>query len=230
MRPDLVVAGINMGPNMGDDITYSGTVSVAMEGTLLGVPSIALSVNAKKDFNFKPAADFAKRLAKFVLENGLHKDTLLNVNIPNVDGDDLVDGVDDCPEEVGPASNHGCPVAGPGPNNNDSDSDGVTNDQDQCPNQSGVASNQGCPVSNTDPDPDQNNDENDSSACSFKGSTNAYSFGGTGSRVLCGNATGCSLSSFVVDNKGHYFMALLSLGVFMLLGLKRLKTQKDSNK
>ena len=89
MRPDLVVAGINKGPNMGDDITYSGTVSVAMEGTLLGVPSIALSVNAKKDFNFKPAADFANRLAKFVLEKGLHKDTLLNVNVPNLDGDDI---------------------------------------------------------------------------------------------------------------------------------------------
>ncbi|MBF8250934.1 MAG: 5'/3'-nucleotidase SurE [Deltaproteobacteria bacterium] len=89
MRPDLVVAGINKGPNMGDDITYSGTVSVAMEGTLLGVPSIALSVNAKKDFNFKPAADFANRLAKFVLENGLHKDTLLNVNVPNLDGDEI---------------------------------------------------------------------------------------------------------------------------------------------
>lgn len=89
MRPDLVIAGINKGPNMGDDITYSGTVSVAMEGTLLGSPSIAVSVNAKKDFNFKPAADFAKRLAVYVLKNGLRKDTLLNVNVPNLDEDEI---------------------------------------------------------------------------------------------------------------------------------------------
>lgn len=84
-RPALVIAGINKGPNLGDDITYSGTVSVAMEGTLLGVPSIAMSVTAKKDFNFKPAAEFARRLARFVLKNGLPKDTLLNVNVPNTE-------------------------------------------------------------------------------------------------------------------------------------------------
>lgn len=84
-RPALVIAGINKGPNLGDDITYSGTVSVAMEGTLLGVPSIAMSVTAKKDFNFRPAAEFAKRLAGFVLKNGLPKDTLLNVNVPNTE-------------------------------------------------------------------------------------------------------------------------------------------------
>lgn len=86
MRPDLVIAGINKGPNLGDDITYSGTVSVAMEGTLLGLPSIAMSVVAKKDFDFKSAADFAGRLAVFVLKNGLPKDTLLNVNVPNMKG------------------------------------------------------------------------------------------------------------------------------------------------
>lgn len=89
VRPDLVVAGINKGPNMGDDITYSGTVSVAMEGTLLGAPSIAVSVNAKRDFNFKSAADFTNRLASFVLKNGLPKDTLLNVNVPNLDSADI---------------------------------------------------------------------------------------------------------------------------------------------
>lgn len=86
-RPDIVVAGINKGPNLGDDITYSGTVSVAMEGTLLGVPSIAVSLVARRDFNFKPAADFAKTLARFVLKNGLPKDTLLNVNVPAIDAD-----------------------------------------------------------------------------------------------------------------------------------------------
>lgn len=84
-KPDLVIAGINKGPNLGDDITYSGTVSVAMEGTLLGAPSIAMSVTAKSDFNFKPAAEFARVLASFVLKNSLPKDTLLNVNVPNVE-------------------------------------------------------------------------------------------------------------------------------------------------
>ena len=88
-RPDLVIAGINKGPNMGDDITYSGTVSVAMEGTLLGVPSIAMSLTAKGNFNFNPAAEFAKRLAKFVLKNGLPKDTLLNVNVPDIESEKI---------------------------------------------------------------------------------------------------------------------------------------------
>ncbi|MCZ6639766.1 MAG: 5'/3'-nucleotidase SurE, partial [Candidatus Dadabacteria bacterium] len=51
-KPDLVVSGINKGENVGDDITYSGTVSAAMEGTLLGIPSIALSLVGRSDFNF----------------------------------------------------------------------------------------------------------------------------------------------------------------------------------
>lgn len=86
-RPDLVIAGINKGPNLGDDITYSGTVSVAMEGTLLGVPSIAMSVTAKSNFIFRPAAEFARRVSRFVLKNGLPTDTLLNVNVPNIESE-----------------------------------------------------------------------------------------------------------------------------------------------
>lgn len=82
-RPDLVVSGINHGANLGDDVTYSGTVSAAMEGTLLGVPSIAMSLavgNGRPDF--EPAASFAARLARSVAEHGLPRDTLLNVNVP----------------------------------------------------------------------------------------------------------------------------------------------------
>lgn len=82
-KPDLVVSGINMGANMGDDITYSGTVSAAMEGTLLGVPSIAFSLPGDEPYDFGDAAKFAKIISQIVLRDGLPDDTLLNVNIPN---------------------------------------------------------------------------------------------------------------------------------------------------
>jgi len=87
-KPDLLVSGINTGGNMGDDITYSGTVSAAWEGTLLGIPSFAISTlcDDKDVFHFGPAADFASRLARAVLRNGLPANTLLNVNVPNTDG------------------------------------------------------------------------------------------------------------------------------------------------
>jgi len=87
-KPDLLVSGINTGGNMGDDITYSGTVSAAWEGTLLGIPSFAVSTlsDDKGIFHFKPAADFASKLARVVLRNGLPANTLLNVNVPNTNG------------------------------------------------------------------------------------------------------------------------------------------------
>jgi 5'-nucleotidase len=83
-RPALVVSGINKGANLGDDVTYSGTVSAAMEGTLLGVPSIAVSLIGRHDFVFDAAAEFARRLATWVLTGGLPPDTLLNVNVPQL--------------------------------------------------------------------------------------------------------------------------------------------------
>ncbi len=83
--PDLVVSGINRGPNLGNDVTYSGTVAAAMEGTLLGIPSIAVSLarpeEAKYDYGF--AAAVAREVALLVLEKGLPEGTLLNVNVPN---------------------------------------------------------------------------------------------------------------------------------------------------
>ena len=79
-RPVLVVAGVNNGTNLGDDVTYSGTVSAAMEGTLLGVPSIAVSLAPGGDL--AGAADVARLIALRVLVMGLPKKTLLNVNVP----------------------------------------------------------------------------------------------------------------------------------------------------
>ena len=81
-RPQLVISGINRGANLGDDITYSGTVSAAMEGTLLGVPAIAVSLVGNEHFDFTAAAEFTCRLATRVLRDHLPPDTLLNVNVP----------------------------------------------------------------------------------------------------------------------------------------------------
>lgn len=91
--PDILVSGINIGGNLGDDVTYSGTVAAAMEGTLLGIPSIAVSLaidpQSNGDLNSKPsrfrlAADIAVKYAGIVLEKGLPKDTLLNINVPDL--------------------------------------------------------------------------------------------------------------------------------------------------
>ena len=84
VRPHIVVSGINKGANLGDDITYSGTVAAAMEGTLLGIPSIAVSLDSKSDFNFDAAADAAVRIVNIVAQKGMPADTLLNINVPNV--------------------------------------------------------------------------------------------------------------------------------------------------
>ncbi|OGP27095.1 MAG: 5'/3'-nucleotidase SurE [Deltaproteobacteria bacterium GWA2_57_13] len=84
VRPDLVVSGINKGPNLGDDIIYSGTVSAAIEGTLLGIPSIAVSLVSFRDLVFAAAAEFAGTLAAQVLQKGMPPGTLLNVNVPSL--------------------------------------------------------------------------------------------------------------------------------------------------
>ncbi|NIP29756.1 MAG: 5'/3'-nucleotidase SurE [Candidatus Dadabacteria bacterium] len=83
-KPDLIVSGINMSANLGDDITYSGTVSAAIEGTLLKIPSIAVSLDSRNNYLFDTAAHYSNLIGKFVLENGLAEDILLNVNIPNL--------------------------------------------------------------------------------------------------------------------------------------------------
>ena len=81
--PALVVSGINRGVNLGDDVTYSGTVSAALEGTILGVPSIAVSQDGGRVFRFEVAADYAVRVARAVLRYGLPEELLLNVNVPD---------------------------------------------------------------------------------------------------------------------------------------------------
>jgi len=80
--PDLVVSGINKGYNLGDDITYSGTVAGAMEGALLGVPAIAVSLCRTPAFDFTQAAQAAALVAEAVLRQGLPPRTFLNVNVP----------------------------------------------------------------------------------------------------------------------------------------------------
>lgn len=82
-RPDLVVSGINHGANLGEDVFYSGTVSAAMEGLLLGIPSIAISFEMKDSYDFAPAAEFAARLVMYVKKRGIMSDTVLNVNVPD---------------------------------------------------------------------------------------------------------------------------------------------------
>ncbi len=79
-----MVSGINKGENLGDDITYSGTVSAAMEGTLLGIPSISISSVGKDNFDFITASLYLQKIAKQVLLNRLPKGTFLNVNVPSL--------------------------------------------------------------------------------------------------------------------------------------------------
>ena len=80
--PDIVVSGVNAGPNMGDDVTYSGTVAAAFEGTLLSIPSVAVSQATFDDYPYEAAARAAARVARSVMESGLPPRTLLNVNVP----------------------------------------------------------------------------------------------------------------------------------------------------
>ncbi len=81
-KPDLVIAGINPGANMGDDITYSGTVCAAMEGCLLGVPSFAISLAKSSKMDFDSTAQFALKVINYILKSGLPKNTFLNINVP----------------------------------------------------------------------------------------------------------------------------------------------------
>lgn len=82
--PSLVVSGINRGSNVGDDITYSGTVCAAMEASLMGLPAFSVSLDSTK---FTPAdltlaAGFSRQVAEQILKNGLPPDTFLNINVP----------------------------------------------------------------------------------------------------------------------------------------------------
>ena len=87
--PSLVVSGINRGANVGDDLTYSGTVAAAVEGTIIGIPSLAVSLAASwpeeaREQEWATAGEIAKRIAHDILTDGLPRLTLLNVNVPNL--------------------------------------------------------------------------------------------------------------------------------------------------
>ncbi|MCK5862422.1 MAG: 5'/3'-nucleotidase SurE [Candidatus Hydrogenedentes bacterium] len=88
-RPDLVVSGINPGANLGDDVTYSGTVAGAFEGMLLGIHSFAVSNVNHRPKHFSSAAKVAHRVAASILARGLPDDTCLNVNIPDLPFEEL---------------------------------------------------------------------------------------------------------------------------------------------
>jgi 5'-nucleotidase len=81
-RPAIAVSGINHGPNLADDVTYSGTVAAAMEASIIGVPAIAFSLAGRGELTFAPAARFARALVAAALARPLPPGLLLNVNVP----------------------------------------------------------------------------------------------------------------------------------------------------
>ena len=83
-EPDIVIAGINRGANLGDDVIYSGTVAAAMEGRFLGLPAIAVSLVGKTGTHFETAAEVVLRLLDKLKRDPLPADTILNVNVPDV--------------------------------------------------------------------------------------------------------------------------------------------------
>ena len=84
MEPDIVIAGINRGANLGDDVIYSGTVAAAMEGRFLGLPAMAVSLTGKIGVHFETAAHVVVRLLEKLQRESLPADTILNVNVPDV--------------------------------------------------------------------------------------------------------------------------------------------------
>ena len=93
---DLVVSGINVGANLGHDVTYSGTVTAAMEAVIMGVPGVAVSLETLEghvgEMDYVPAAHAAGRVVRQVIENGLPQEILLNVNVPFL-AEDKIRGV-----------------------------------------------------------------------------------------------------------------------------------------
>lgn len=86
---DLVISGINSGPNLGGEILYSGTVSAAMEGAFLDIPSIAVSIGSEGSKHYKVAAEFILGLIKVLPSSGLGRRLFLNVNVPNLPADQI---------------------------------------------------------------------------------------------------------------------------------------------
>ena len=83
-EPDMVIAGINLGANMGDDVIYSGTVAAAMEGRFLGLPAMAISLVGHQGQHFSTAAKVVREILTWLDRNPLPADTILNVNVPDI--------------------------------------------------------------------------------------------------------------------------------------------------
>lgn len=92
-RPDMVISGINHGANMGDDTIYSGTVAAAMEGFLLGIPAVAVSLADIQGEHFPTAAEFVTGLVRRLERRPLSEPVLLNINVPDV-GPEAIQGVE----------------------------------------------------------------------------------------------------------------------------------------
>ncbi|MBE9532833.1 MAG: 5'/3'-nucleotidase SurE, partial [Proteobacteria bacterium] len=88
-EPDMVIAGINAGANLGDDVLYSGTVAAAIEGRFLGLPAIAISLNGHTATHYETAAWVAKKLVQQLQKTSLPADTILNVNVPDIPIDEV---------------------------------------------------------------------------------------------------------------------------------------------
>ena len=83
-EPDMVVSGINAGPNLGDDVIYSGTVAAATEGRFLGLPALAVSLAGWENHHFDTAARATGQIIRRLLKQPLAEDTILNINVPNI--------------------------------------------------------------------------------------------------------------------------------------------------
>jgi len=88
-KPDIVVSGINLGSNLGTDVLYSGTVSAAIEGSLYGITSVAVSLDTWQACDFSIAADFTAKLVQTLIKKKLPPNTLLNVNVPAVSANEI---------------------------------------------------------------------------------------------------------------------------------------------
>ena len=88
-EPDMVISGINHGANLGDDVLYSGTVAAAMEGRFLGLPALALSLVQAEGGHFETAVGVARRLLEQIISQPLPRDTILNINIPDLPPEQL---------------------------------------------------------------------------------------------------------------------------------------------
>ncbi len=92
-KPDLVISGINKGANLGTDVIYSGTVSAALEGVLMGIPALAVSLASHEGWDFTCSAEFAGKMVTWLGDNRFKKTALLNINIPSLCKEDITGAV-----------------------------------------------------------------------------------------------------------------------------------------